>query len=121
LGFGYLLDPNARYGHIYNPDVETFESIARFPCLVLLGEPGMGKSRTLKTEYDVVHSRIEEQGGRLPLFLDLRACGPGGMVWRSGPTLRDVPATLPARKAQPANAPLQVPDMPSAFSRYSER
>ncbi len=41
---GYLPDPETEYGRFSNPDVVPFESIASMPCLVLLGEPGIGKS-----------------------------------------------------------------------------
>jgi len=41
---GYLYDPDSEYGHIFNPEVVPFESIETVPCLVLLGEPGIGKT-----------------------------------------------------------------------------
>ena len=44
---GYLFDPDAEWGKAYNPDLVNLEAIADIPCLVLLGEPGIGKSREL--------------------------------------------------------------------------
>lgn len=45
---GYLDDPEQRWlGVSPNPAAVPFEGIASVPCLVLLGEPGMGKSREL--------------------------------------------------------------------------
>jgi predicted NACHT family NTPase len=41
---GYLPDPEIEYGRFSNPDVVPVESIGSIPCLVLLGEPGIGKS-----------------------------------------------------------------------------
>lgn len=40
---GYLVDPVGEYGRYLNPDVLAFEKIVDFQCLILLGEPGMGK------------------------------------------------------------------------------
>ena len=46
-GGGFLLDPESEYGPHYNPRVVVFEHIASRPCLVLLGEPGIGKTTAL--------------------------------------------------------------------------
>ena len=45
---GFLSDPEMKYGHILNPDVVTFESILDAKCLIILGEPGIGKSTEMK-------------------------------------------------------------------------
>jgi hypothetical protein len=45
---GYLSDPDEEYGHILNPDAVSFEQICSIPCLVLLGEPGIGKSTAIQ-------------------------------------------------------------------------
>ena len=42
-GGGFLLDPESEFGS-YNPHVVPFEEIRNKPCLVLLGEPGIGKT-----------------------------------------------------------------------------
>ncbi len=42
--YGYLQDPEAKWGMILNPDVKRIEEFASYPCLILLGEPGLGKS-----------------------------------------------------------------------------
>jgi predicted NACHT family NTPase len=44
---GYLYDPDAEWGRACNPDLVSLDSIYDVPCLVLLGEPGIGKSREL--------------------------------------------------------------------------
>ncbi len=45
---GFLEDPEGRYGELANPEARSFEQIASYPCLVLLGEPGIGKTNELR-------------------------------------------------------------------------
>lgn len=45
---GYLVDPESEWGQHYNPALVSLEAIANIPCLVLLGEPGIGKSQEMK-------------------------------------------------------------------------
>jgi predicted NACHT family NTPase len=45
---GYLYDPESEYGHLFNPELVGLEAIADIPCLILLGEPGIGKSQEMK-------------------------------------------------------------------------
>ena len=71
---GYLYDPDSEYGYIYNPDVVPFESIETVPCLVLLGEPGIGKTRTMDAEQNAINARVEQEGGQT-LQLDLNSYG----------------------------------------------
>lgn len=49
--YGYLYSPDAEYGKQLNPDVIPFAEMASIPCLVLLGEAGMGKSTTVEQAY----------------------------------------------------------------------
>lgn len=69
---GYLWDPESDYGSICNPDVVPFESIAKSPCLVLLGEPGMGKSTAMQRQKLDIDREIREMGNE-SLWIDLRA------------------------------------------------
>ena len=64
---GFLFSPGR-----FNPDVMPFEAITDASCLVLLGEPGMGKSRALEAERDIIEARIREGGG-VTFWLDLRS------------------------------------------------
>ncbi len=45
---GFLLDRDSEYAKYYSSDVVAFESISDAPCMVLLGEPGIGKSTRSK-------------------------------------------------------------------------
>ena len=60
------------FGSIYNPDVVSFESISKFPCLALLGEPGMGKSTAMQSEKGSIDIQVTERGDT-SLWIDLRA------------------------------------------------
>lgn len=70
---GYLQDPESDWGHILNPNVVPFEAIAETPCLILLGEPGIGKSCAINSEKQAV-SLLEDQGNGV-IWLDLRSYG----------------------------------------------
>lgn len=69
---GYLYDPDSYYGKIMNPNLVSFEAIADVPCLVLLGEPGIGKSIAIDTEKENIDNRIKEKGDQ-SIRLDLRS------------------------------------------------
>jgi hypothetical protein len=68
---GYLLDPEAIS---YFTGVVPFEDIANHPCLVLLGEPGIGKSKALEAERTKIEKAVEEKGESL-LWVDLKRFG----------------------------------------------
>jgi hypothetical protein len=69
---GFLLDPDTDYGRIANSEVVPLESILHIPCLALLGEPGIGKTHTLRAEVNRTKALVRERGDLL-LDLDLRA------------------------------------------------
>src|SRR5574337_365197 len=71
---GYLYDPDSEWGSIHNPSVLPFSSMAKFPCLVLLGEPGLGKTDTLNTEKQAIDSTVADESGQTCWF-DLRPYG----------------------------------------------
>lgn len=54
-----------------NELVSTLSSISYKGCLILLGEPGIGKSDTLKRAYESEHSRIKGTEDDVR-FIDLR-------------------------------------------------
>jgi hypothetical protein len=49
-GQGFLDDPEGEFTRIHNPNVLSLDQLYGSPCLVLLGEPGMGKTSTLDAE-----------------------------------------------------------------------
>jgi predicted NACHT family NTPase len=69
---GYLSNPDEEWGKAYNPDLLTLEEISDAPCLVLLGEPGMGKSRELDKLQNLTEQKISWEDQVLPL--NLRSC-----------------------------------------------
>jgi predicted NACHT family NTPase len=68
---GFLSDPEGEWGKYSNPNLVTFDRIAEFPCAVLLGEPGIGKSWTLQHESAEVQKSFTP--GEKLLSLDLRS------------------------------------------------
>jgi predicted NACHT family NTPase len=69
---GYLYDPDAEWGKVYNPDLVSLEEIADVPCLILLGEPGIGKSQELGNLKTLTEKKICDP--RQVLELNLRSC-----------------------------------------------
>ena len=47
-GDGFLTDPEDEMGRIFNPNVKEIDQLLDLPCLVLVGEPGLGKTTALK-------------------------------------------------------------------------
>jgi hypothetical protein len=48
----YLPDPKHDFAQFLNPGFATLEKVCEEPCAILLGEPGMGKSRSLQADFD---------------------------------------------------------------------
>lgn len=69
---GYLYDPETEYGHIINKHVVPFDKISGVPCLILLGEPGSGKTEALR---NIINSEENKT-----LKLDLRSYGTEGRL-----------------------------------------
>ena len=69
---GYLADPDIG-GPYSNSHLVPFETIAKDPCLVLLGEPGIGKSTALATH--VLETQHRSSTAMHCLHFDLRAYG----------------------------------------------
>jgi len=92
---GYLVDPEDEHAHLYGSDVVPFNQIADKPCLVLLGEPGIGKTYAMQAEHATVERRLQgsndtalpidlkEYGNETRLVHDLFDC-PCVSQWRSG-------------------------------------
>lgn len=56
---GFLYDPDSEYGNFYNPHVVKFDAISDVPCLILLGEAGIGKTIATKQEYEKVEAKLQ--------------------------------------------------------------
>lgn len=78
---GYLVDPEGEYGKYLNPDVVGFENIQNVPCLILLGEPGIGKSQAIADEIEKLRKEVSEKDD-LILFIDLKAYGGEERLWK---------------------------------------
>ncbi|WP_229536375.1 NACHT domain-containing protein [Pelosinus baikalensis] len=51
---GFLQNPDGKWGTILNPDVKRIEEFGSHPCLILLGEPGLGKSSEVKRNEELI-------------------------------------------------------------------
>jgi len=69
---GYLYDPESERFGDRCPDVVSFQSISNNHCLILLGEPGMGKTSAMNEEEKTIDSSIEVSGGKT-LRIDLNS------------------------------------------------
>ncbi|EGJ29269.1 hypothetical protein LYNGBM3L_67080 [Moorena producens 3L] len=77
LGYdGYLCDPDVKsvngYNYNPNPKLVTFREISEIPCLILLGEPGIGKTQAMKEEEEKVTAELENTDDEI-LSLNLRS------------------------------------------------
>ena len=69
---GYLSDPDSEFGHFSNPFLKTLSDLSDIPCLILLGEPGTGKSFALDQEQAKIDENNEDQN---VLWIDLKEYG----------------------------------------------
>lgn len=67
LDGGYLYRPEKEWAHLLNPDLVPLKSLSTIPCLVLLGEPGIGKSHEIEKQ----KMFAEEQQDEATLWFDL--------------------------------------------------
>ena len=94
---GYFPDPDSEYARWLNPEATTFESIDHYPCLVLLGEPGIGKSTVMEAACQHQNVKVKEGRENIKIpSLDLRSYGDANRLiqdlfeseifkaWRSG-------------------------------------
>ncbi len=74
LDGGYLADPEGPYGRYLGSDLRRFEELSDFPCLALLGEPGIGKTTAMRAEWKAVEVRAEATGDET-IWMNLGAYG----------------------------------------------
>ena len=74
LDGGYLADPDSEFGHLFNPKAVPLSELAGHQCLVLLGEPGMGKTTAMEDGRAGIRQGVTSAGEAL-LWPNLRICG----------------------------------------------
>lgn len=76
---GYLFDPEGEYAKYFQKAVVPFDRIAEIPCLVLLGDPGMGKSTALEHERETVEASLVGTTDKL-ISVDLKEYDQGSDI-----------------------------------------
>ncbi|MEM1252244.1 MAG: hypothetical protein AAGI69_07410 [Cyanobacteria bacterium P01_H01_bin.21] len=69
---GYLINPASEWGKYTNPKLVELKKLSDIPCLILLGEPGIGKSHEIKKLEHYTDSHADDDSDILPL--PLRSC-----------------------------------------------
>ncbi len=69
---GYLPDPDSESTRFWNKHVVSFEEISALKALVLLGDPGMGKS-TFFSEQETIWGKRQNSSNEKYLFINLRS------------------------------------------------
>lgn len=77
---GFVYDPESDFGTIFNRELRTLDCTQQVPCLILLGEPGLGKSQSLR-EYLVVLESAKDSS-RQVIYLDLKDFGSDAAITR---------------------------------------
>jgi hypothetical protein len=67
---GYLYNPDSEYSHYHPQDVVSFEKIVTTSCLILLGEPGIGKSTEIQNAVTLTKSCLSLKDEQI-LYLNL--------------------------------------------------
>ena len=76
---GFLVDPTNRLALSGYPPPKTFEDISKNRALVLLGEPGMGKSAVLASQAE---RSATDKDGHVSLRADLRAYSSEALLYK---------------------------------------
>ena len=69
---GYLPDPDSQSSRFWNKNVISFEEVSGLRALVLLGDPGMGKSTILSEQKSLWEERQHDSSEK-HLFINLRS------------------------------------------------
>jgi hypothetical protein len=67
---GFLTDPEGEYTKLYNPELFTLDQLATESCLILCGDPGIGKSTVIQQHKDALKSSLGERGNSI--LIDFR-------------------------------------------------
>ena len=71
---GFVFDPESKYGILINPALITLETVTASPCVILLGEPGLGKSDALREHQAKLASHSDVPTPQV-MFVDLKDFG----------------------------------------------
>jgi len=79
---GYLSDPEDQYAAYFSSDVRSYEEIRDIRCLILLGEPGIGKSQTIEDEILNLRRDLDGTNDHL-IALNLKDFNSEDRLWAS--------------------------------------
>jgi hypothetical protein len=79
--YGYLLNPEQRAFYSVNANLKSTDDLAPEPCLVLLGEPGIGKSQEIQKAVAQEQAEAETTGDAF-LLVDLKSVGSEATLYR---------------------------------------
>jgi hypothetical protein len=77
LADGYLRDPDVLLARVAGHDLRELSELTEEPCLVLLGEPGLGKTYTVRRAVRDLEAELDEQTAVVKL-IDLGATNDAG-------------------------------------------
>ena len=78
---GFLRDPQSEFARYSPHKLYTLSELQHSRALALLGEPGIGKSVTLQTEFNTSKQQASDEG-RVLLHVDLRSCSSDVLLYR---------------------------------------
>lgn len=78
---GFLHDPESEWGRFVNRSVQPVNFLSDKPCIVLLGEPGSGKSMLLENEREAMLTQSSNAGQSL-IWRDLHEIESGVLLMR---------------------------------------
>ena len=71
-GQGFLTDPEETFTRFYNPHLTTLDCLLKEACLILCGDPGIGKSTELRQAKDLLRRSLGENGRMISIdFRDI--------------------------------------------------
>src|SRR3954451_600015 len=76
---GFLPDPDEPIGASFNPALRRFAELDDVDCLILIGEPGLGKTTALQQERKLALLRTAATDDQV-LAVDLGATGDEGIL-----------------------------------------
>jgi predicted NACHT family NTPase len=65
---GFLVDPDAGTGAIFNPSLVSTEALLEHPCAILLGEPGIGKTSCIDEMQETQRKKVADGSDRILAF-----------------------------------------------------